>query len=80
MYNSLRENRRKQMANQYVNFQCEVLYYDLCGKCEKVELPEKEKEQMIQRAKKPLEDCEYHNYKNFDRCKKKYTNNRRPHR
>lgn len=71
MWNTTRERRRKEMANAYIKYQCDCLYENLCGECHKVELTEKEKEQMIRRAKKPLEDCEYHNYKNFDRCKKK---------
>lgn len=58
MYNEKRERRRKEMANQYVRYQCSVLYEQLCGECVTIELSEKEKTEMISRARKPIPDFE----------------------
>lgn len=53
-YNAIRERRRKEFAQQYVDYQCNVLYYELCGECHLVDLSTEEKEDMIRRAKKPI--------------------------
>lgn len=53
-YDSVRERRRKEMAQRYVDYQCNVLYYELCGECYPIDLSEKEKKDMIRRARKPV--------------------------
>ena len=58
-FNDVRSRRRKQMAQEYVDYQCNYLYFKLCGECHAVEITEQEKEDMIRRAKKTY----FYNYK-----------------
>lgn len=70
-YNDIRERRRREMAQQYVDYQCDCLYYQLCGECHLIELSEKEKSDMIRRAKKPIR-FGYKTYKKNYKGRRKY--------